>query len=345
MLFVSFYSFCLRLADVPPKAARRENLRDVWAQKSRRAETLLIMSSLMISGLYTLAVETPPEETWPALVVFYNVSLALSFLALFLCLFLCMKYQSRMSDFNIYKPQQVYTCNQTHESFESYYECHCSGPARLANFFFYIGTMLLLAAGALLFFARYFITFGNTVASSFYVGITGFSILVLVYVNWAMPVKTRAPNTASEAEDAENDARRMDEGRLGEGPAFLSFRRAGSGNLKRRRKHGKRFVEGSQSGEEVSSFRKYIHDLRISSPMSASVDPAAVPVAAASPTSDPLPPAFSSKRGREDEQDLGTYLTKETRRTLKQSLSVARNDLGKEEVSSSRPDVEMGEMV
>ena len=32
------------------EAARRENLRDVWAQKSRRAETLLIMCSLMISG-------------------------------------------------------------------------------------------------------------------------------------------------------------------------------------------------------------------------------------------------------------------------------------------------------
>ena len=39
------------------EAARRENLRDVWAQKSRRAETTLIMSSLMISGFFTLVVE------------------------------------------------------------------------------------------------------------------------------------------------------------------------------------------------------------------------------------------------------------------------------------------------
>ncbi len=93
------------------QSARRENLRDVWAQKSRRAETLLLMSSLMITGFFGLLVEgIPPIDVWPALLAVYSLALSLSFTLLFLCLYVSMKFQSRMTAFNIYKPHQLYSC-------------------------------------------------------------------------------------------------------------------------------------------------------------------------------------------------------------------------------------------
>lgn len=172
------------------EAARRENLRDVWAQKSRRAETLLIMSSLMIGGFFSLVVEgLPPIDVWPALLSLYSVCLALSFSALFLCLFLSMKFSSRMTDFNIYKPHQIYTCGNTHESFESYYECHCAQPAHAASVMFYAGTLLLVTAAALLQFSRWYLTYGNAVAASLYVGVAGVTMASLMLFYRLLPTK------------------------------------------------------------------------------------------------------------------------------------------------------------
>jgi len=46
------------------EAARRENLRDVWIQKNRKADTLLITTTLMFSAFIALIVEgTPHEDT------------------------------------------------------------------------------------------------------------------------------------------------------------------------------------------------------------------------------------------------------------------------------------------
>jgi hypothetical protein len=55
-----------------------------------------------------------------------------------------------MSDYNIYKPSQRYTCGDIHESFESYYDCHCALPAKWASWLFYAGTLSLLIAACYL---------------------------------------------------------------------------------------------------------------------------------------------------------------------------------------------------
>ncbi len=160
----------------------------VQAQKSRRAETLLIMISLMIGGFFSFITEglglqwgralslsqprphagIPPLDVWPVLLTCYSTSLACSFCFLFLSLFLTMRSQvgvlvlfarlvlahpseqSRMSDFNIYKPSQRYTCGKIHESFESYYDCHCQRSANWAMYLFYSGALSLLAAACFL---------------------------------------------------------------------------------------------------------------------------------------------------------------------------------------------------
>lgn len=89
-------------------------------------------------------------DVWPAFLTLYTLFLATSFAFLFICLFLSMKYQARMNEYNIYKADQVYVCGDKHESFESYYACHCAGPARIATYLFYVGTLMLLVAAALL---------------------------------------------------------------------------------------------------------------------------------------------------------------------------------------------------
>lgn len=227
------------------EAARRENLRDVWAQKSRRAETLLIMSSLMISGFFTLVVEgIPPQTSSPALLVFFAACIALGFCCLFGSLFVTMKYQSRMSDFNIYNVKQVYSCGNRHEAFESYYECHCSVPAKLSTILFYGGTIVLVCATALLQFARWYFAYASVAAAAVYVVVAAVGMAGLLGINFLMQTKTRAVNSASDAEAAEEDARQMDRGQMGDVPirrvlssgGLLSSRGKGSKPIMRRRK-------------------------------------------------------------------------------------------------------------
>ena len=244
------------------EAARRENLRDVWAQKSRRAETTLIMSSLMISGFFTLVVEgEPPKTAWPQLIAVYAGSLALGFFALFVALSVTMKYSSRMSDFNIYDVRQVYVCGRRHEAFESYYECHCKQWAKLATLGFYTGTMMLIVAASLLQFSRWTLGYANVGAGIVFVVISAIGLIVFGTLNLIISTKTRASNTMSEEEAAERDAQDMDDMKLGQSTPvrrvnsavpFLgrikSFERGQDG---RKRKKGVRVEE-----EEATAFSK-----------------------------------------------------------------------------------------
>jgi hypothetical protein len=253
------------------EAARRENLRDVWAQKSRRAETLLIMCSLMISGFFTLVVEgVPPTNAAPTLIVFFAAFLALGFTTLLSSLFVTMKYQSRMSNFNIYNVRQIYTCGQRHEAFESYYECHCSRAAKTSTVLFYFGTGMLLCAATLLQFSRWSSSFDNVTAGSVYVGIAGCGLLILVAINFFTDTKTRAENTMSDAEAAEQDAHKMDRGQMGDNQpirrvlsndtlaaeATASSHRRGVKLHLRRRKVPSRVASAAES--ERAAFNEYL---------------------------------------------------------------------------------------
>jgi uncharacterized membrane protein SirB2 len=177
------------------------------------------MSTLMISGFFTLVVEgVPPQISAPALLVIYTASIAIGFCSLFGSLFVTMKYQSRMSDYNIYNVKQVYSCGDRHEAFESYYECHCSIPAKIATLLFYCGTIVLVYATMVLQFAKWFYSYANLTAAIVYVVVCGVGCVGLLGINFFVQTKTRALNTPSDAQAAEEDARQMDRGQMGDVP-------------------------------------------------------------------------------------------------------------------------------
>ena len=242
------------------EAARRENLRDVWAQKSRRAETLMIMTTLMIGGFFSLVVEGIfPENTWGEVIIVYSICLSLGFSGLFIALFITMKAQSRMSDFNIYNVKQVYTCGRRHESYEAYYDCHVRRPYRYATYSFYLGTCFLLISAGFMQLARWYLQYNNQPAGLIYMSVLAIFFVCLVIIQCLVPTKTRS---TSEAEDAEQDARRMDEGRMGSSPPLKKvLTPKGSGFLKRNGTKVKRRREKEKSTKEASSMQAYLNKL------------------------------------------------------------------------------------
>lgn len=79
--------------------------------------------------------------------------------------------------------QQIYTCGRRHEAFESYYECHCKKPARLATGSFYLGTSMLIIAAALLQFTRWTQGYANLGAGIVFVVIAGMGLLSFLVIN------------------------------------------------------------------------------------------------------------------------------------------------------------------
>jgi hypothetical protein len=175
------------------ETARRENMRDVWEQKARKSETLLITNTLMFGCFFAVLVEgvLPPDVDQVTLVV-YAAALGVSFAFLFLCMWFTMKNQSRMSSFNIYNVEQHYTCGRAHHSFESYYNCHCAALARLAAQSFYIGAVALVIAACCFTFARFATTQHSLGAALIFVCIAAATLLLVSGLHFWFPATTRA---------------------------------------------------------------------------------------------------------------------------------------------------------
>jgi hypothetical protein len=65
--------------------------------------------------------------------------------------------------------------------------------------------------------ARWFLTYQNSPAALTYAVVTILTFAAIAFINFAVPTGTRMKDTLSEAESAERDAQRMDEGKFGEG--------------------------------------------------------------------------------------------------------------------------------
>eukprot|EP00050_Salpingoeca_kvevrii_P019105 m.82539 g.82539 ORF g.82539 m.82539 type:complete len:499 (+) comp8266_c0_seq2:259-1755(+) len=174
------------------ESARRENLRDVWIQKNRKADTLLITTTLMFASFVAIAVEgTLDERTPEGIVIVYAIALTCSFLFLLICMWFTMRYQSRMADYNIYDKHETYNCGRTHRTFESFYECHCVRLARLANTSFYIGTLSLVVGAAALLYSKFNYTFQSRPSALIYVVGTIVGIISLTMLPRLYPSQTR----------------------------------------------------------------------------------------------------------------------------------------------------------
>ncbi len=276
----------------------------------------LLTSVPLLSGI-------PPQTASPVLLVFFAACVAFGFCCLFGSLFVTMKYQSRMSDFNIYNVKQVYSCGMRHEAFESYYECHCSHASKASTLLFYAGTIMLLCATALLQFARWYFAYASLAASVVYVVVAGLGMLGLLGINFMMQTKTRALNSASDAEAAEEDARQMDRGQMGDVPIRRVLSSGGLIRGASRVKSGmrKRKAARTQSDREKQAFEEYV-EKKVGKGEERPAQPQAFPPPPPPPA--PAPSKLHEQSSVEiatakDPGNLGNTLSETTRRKLFES--------------------------
>jgi hypothetical protein len=174
------------------ETAMRENMRDVWEQKARKAETLLITNTLMFGCFFAVLVEGQlAEETDIITLIVYAASLGVCFAFLFLCMWFTMKNQSRMTSFNIYNKEQLYSCGRMHPSFESYYNCHCASVARLASQAFYVGTVALVVAACCYAYARFYFHYRSFAGALIFVIMAGVTLVTVSVLYFFFPTVTR----------------------------------------------------------------------------------------------------------------------------------------------------------
>ena len=161
-------------------------MRDILTHKANKSQTLMINTTLMFGGGFAILIEgTPPNATPKGILILFSTFLGLSFFFLFLSLWFSMTLQSLMVKYNIHDSKQFYKCKngiQQHESFQSYYECHCVKFSQSAVRFFYIGTSSLMITAALLFHCRFQYILDGLIGSYIFcsiIGITLFLIAVL----------------------------------------------------------------------------------------------------------------------------------------------------------------------
>jgi hypothetical protein len=174
------------------ETAMRENMRDVWEQKARKSETLLITNTLMFGSLFAVLVEGQlADGTDTVTMLVYSASLGVSFAFLFLCMWFTLKNQSRMTSFNIYNRDQLYSCGRVHGSFESYYNCHCAAIARLASHSFYIGAVALVVAACCFAYARFNFHYQTLAGALIFVLLSGVTLLTALVLHFFYPTATR----------------------------------------------------------------------------------------------------------------------------------------------------------
>lgn len=174
------------------ETAMRENMRDVWEQKARKSETLLITNTLMFGSLFAVLVEGQLADGTDTLTMLvYSASLGISFAFLFLCMWFTLKNQSRMTSFNIYNRDQLYSCGRTHGSFESYYNCHCAAIARLASHSFYVGAVALVVAACCFAYARFNYHYETLAGALIFVLLSAITLLTALVLHFFYPTATR----------------------------------------------------------------------------------------------------------------------------------------------------------
>merc|ERR1719273_159809 len=172
--------------------ARRENLRDIWVQISGKSQSLMVIATLMFACGFSILVEgMPPIKTKSLIVFIFSSLIGISLSALLLSVWFSMNEQARMSNFNMYNRKQLYRCGQIHERFEAYYDCHCRLMNKLAEHMFYLGTVCLMLAAAIVIYERLTLQYNNVQAGYSYSIIAFVSLIIIWIFHLIYPTKTR----------------------------------------------------------------------------------------------------------------------------------------------------------
>eukprot|EP00039_Didymoeca_costata_P010851 m.147336 g.147336 ORF g.147336 m.147336 type:complete len:438 (-) comp14984_c0_seq11:214-1527(-) len=209
--------------DLAERAANRENLRDVWQQKSRKVDTLLITTTLMFSCFVALLCEgLPPASVhenegytdankirWTqdhksiglndVLIFLWAIIAGITFSILAITINLILSAQERMSFFNIYDKDCRYKCiHKVHVRYEDYYDCQCKRLVELAGLGYNVGTMGVVILGTITLFSRFWIQYFARGSAIIFASIMATCVLTIVIFEMA---KSRNPRVELERTD------------------------------------------------------------------------------------------------------------------------------------------------
>ncbi len=157
------------------RSAAREGLRDLWAQRNQKNQTSIITLTLLYSCCFVILIEGElPINTDKFIVFIYGMVMSVQIFSITISLILLLKVQSRMTHFNIFDRDHVYSCGQTHETFDSYYFHHCRKLKRYSIWFCNIGMICIYISGIILWGSRFLLNY-NSVSSM--IAFTIFNIL------------------------------------------------------------------------------------------------------------------------------------------------------------------------
>ena len=173
-------------------AAEREGLRDIWAQKNHKNQTLIIMQTLLFGCSFGLIIEGILSEYCNyTIYLLYSIFISTSVISIFISLLLLLKLQSRMTQFNIFNRDQVYSCGKKHLSFDSYYLHHCKQLKDYSIISYYIGSAALIISGIILWFARFYYLYNKLSVSIIFLIYNLLGISAIIYISYNIKTKTR----------------------------------------------------------------------------------------------------------------------------------------------------------
>ena len=157
------------------RSAAREGMRDLWAQRNQKNQTSIITLTLLYSCCFVILIEGElPINTDKTLVFIYGMVMSLQIFSITLSLILLLKVQSRMTHFNIFDRDFIYSCGQKHETFDSYYIHHCRKLKRFSILFCNVGMICIYISGIILWGSRFLLNY-NSISSM--IAFTIFNIL------------------------------------------------------------------------------------------------------------------------------------------------------------------------
>lgn len=175
--------------------ARRDLASDIKDVALEKLESIMVMDSLMLGCGFGILIEgTPSRTAFPLIIQLYGLSLGLSFACFFISVWFVMRTQSRMSRFNILETEKrVFICGNKHQTFFSFYACHCKPLQRIAMKLYYAGVGLVYLAAALLFYSRYVFKFRRAESALLFCGILMSGFFSIGILNVMIPGEPPLP--------------------------------------------------------------------------------------------------------------------------------------------------------
>jgi hypothetical protein len=141
--------------------ARRESVRDEWAQKAEWLQALLLLGTLNFSNAVAVFCEAPqPPGAGVAVTRLYSFLCAVAIAAAVVSLWTAVRTNSRTSRYAFQQPRAVYSCGKRHVEFADFHRCHCARLERASTLSLFVSFATTpLAAGL-----QWYLNFNATLA-------------------------------------------------------------------------------------------------------------------------------------------------------------------------------------